>query len=53
MLGVSASGFYEGLGRQPSNRSVANDKLTGLIRQSFEASDRTYGSRRVWRDVLA
>jgi putative transposase len=24
-----------------------------MIRQSFEASDRTYGSRRVWQDVLA
>ena len=53
VLEVSASGFYEWLGRQPSRRSVANTKLTGLIRQSFEASDRTYGSRRVWRDVLA
>ena len=53
VLEVSASGFYEWLGRQPSQRSVANDKLSGLIRQSFEASDRTYGSRRVWRDVLA
>jgi transposase-like protein len=53
VLEASASGFYEWLGRQPSKRSVANDKLTGLIRQSFEASDRTYGTRRVWRDVLA
>lgn len=53
VLDVSASGFYEWLGRQPSKREVANDKLIGLIRQSFEASDRTYGSRRVWRDVLS
>jgi transposase InsO family protein len=30
---------------------VDNEKLTGLIRQSFAASDRTYGSRRVWQDV--
>jgi putative transposase len=50
---VSHSGFYEWEGRQASQRSVANEKLTGLIRQSFEASDRTYGSRRVWRDVQA
>ena len=27
--------------------------LLGLIRQSFHDSDRTYGARRVWRDVLA
>ena len=48
---VTHSGFYEWEGRQASLRSVA--KLTGLIRQSFEASGRTYGSRRVWRDVQA
>ncbi len=53
VLEVSASGYYEWFGRQPSKRLVANTKLTGPIRQSFEASDRTYGSRRVWRDVLA
>ena len=52
VLEVSRSGFYEWLGRRPSGRSVANERLLGLIRQSFESSDRTYGSRRVWRDVL-
>lgn len=52
VLEVSRSGFYEWFGRQPSLRTQANEKLSGLIRQSFEASDRTYGSRRVWRDVL-
>jgi putative transposase len=52
VLEVSSSGFYEWFGRQASKRTQANEKLTGLIRQSFEASDRTYGSRRVWRDVL-
>lgn len=52
VLEVSRSGFYEWFGRRPSARARANEKLTGLIRQSFEASDRTYGSRRVWRDVL-
>lgn len=51
VLQVSASGFYEWDGRSPSQRSVDNDKLTGLIRQSFAASDRTYGSRRVWEDL--
>jgi putative transposase len=53
VLEVSPSGFDEWFGRQASKRAQANEKLTGLIRQSFEASDRTYGSRRVWRDVLA
>jgi putative transposase len=51
VLQVSASGFYEWDGRSPSQRSVDNEKLTGLIRQSFAASDRTYGSRRVWEDL--
>lgn len=51
VLQVSASGFYEWDGRKPSQRTVDNEKLTGLIRQSFAASDRTYGSRRVWRDL--
>ncbi|QTQ34525.1 Transposase [Aromatoleum petrolei] len=53
VLGISRSGFYEWFSRRPSPRTRANEKLTGLIRQSFEASDRTYGSRRVWHDVLA
>jgi putative transposase len=51
VLEVSASGFYEWAGRAPSERSVDNERLTGLIRQSFVESDRTYGSRRVWRDL--
>jgi putative transposase len=51
VLQVSASGFYEWDGRSPSPRSAENEKLTGLIQQSFAASDRTYGSRRVWQDL--
>lgn len=51
VLGVSSSGFYEWHARVPSTRQVANERLTGLIRQSFQASDGTYGSRRVWRDI--
>ena len=51
VLHVSHSGFYEWDGRSPSQRSADNEKLTGLIRQSFAASDRTYGSRRVWQDL--
>lgn len=51
VLQVAASGFYEWDGRSPSQRSADNEKLTGLIQQSFAASDRTYGSRRVWQDL--
>ncbi len=52
-LGVSRSGFHAWLSRPPSARAVADEALTGRIRASFVASDRTYGARRVWHDVLA
>lgn len=52
-LGVSRSGFYAWLTRVPSARSVS-DAVIGLeVRTSFLSSDRVYGARRVWRDVLA
>lgn len=53
LMAVSPSGYYEWSGRQASDRDQANERLTGLVRQSFHASDRTYGSRRVWRDLMA
>ena len=53
MLDVSASGFYEWFGRGPSARSQENTRLTRSIRESFELSDRTYGSPRVWHDLRA
>jgi putative transposase len=52
-LGVSHSGFYEWMGRAPSARSQEDARLTRSIRQSFELSDRTYGSPRVWHDLRA
>ena len=53
LLKVSHGGFYAWVGRRPSHRALANERLTGLIRQSFAHSDRTYGSPRVWRDLIA
>ena len=41
------------LHRGPSARSIADEELTTKVRTSFIASTRTYGTRRVWRDVLA
>ena len=32
---------------------MANELLGGQVRQSFLLSDRTYGARRVWHDMLA
>jgi putative transposase len=52
-LGVSRSGFYAWVTRGQSVRSKRDEMLTGEVHKSFLDSDRTYGARRVWRDVLA
>ncbi len=52
-LGVSRAGFYAWRTRLPSARARANDQLLTRVRASFLASDRTYGARRVWHDLLA
>ena len=52
-LGVSRSGFYAWRSRPLSRRARADEKLSGKVRASFLASDRTYGARRVWHDLLA
>jgi putative transposase len=51
-LGVSRSGFYGWLTRPRSQRSLDDNVISQQIRRSFLDSDRTYGARRVWRDVL-
>lgn len=52
MLEVSPAGFYEWRRRGPGPRSLENARLTALARTSFLESDRTYGSPRVWRDLV-
>jgi len=52
-LDVSRSGFHAWLNRSPSARSRQDEILLAGIDRSFKSSDRTYGARRVWRDVLA
>ena len=52
-LGVSRGGFYAWLTRPPSARAKATEALRAKVRASFLASDRTYGARRVWHDMLA
>ena len=52
-LDVSRSGFHAWLRRGPSARAIADEELAAKIRASFVSSARTYGARRVWRDVLA
>ena len=51
-LGVSRGGFYAWLTRPRSRRSLSDEMLGAQVRQSFVRSDRTYGARRVWHDVL-
>lgn len=52
-LGVSRSGFHAWLIREPSQRALSDEEIAAKARASFLASGRTYGARRVWRDVLA
>jgi putative transposase len=52
-LGVSRSGFHAWLTRSPSARSRSDEEIGAKVRASFMGSDRTYGARRVWHDVLA
>ena len=52
-LGVSRGGFYSWLTRARSRRSRSDEELGAKVRASFLASDRTYGARRVCRDMLA
>lgn len=52
-LDVSTSGFHDWLNRKPARRTLENETVLGLIRRSFHDSDRTYGARRVWKDVMA
>ena len=52
-LDVSRSGFHAWLNRGPSRRAQEDAVIGAEVRASFLASARTYGARRVWRDVLA
>jgi putative transposase len=52
-LGVSRGGFYAWLTRLRSARHRSDEELGAKVRASFVASDRTYGARRVWHDMIA
>jgi len=52
-LDVSRSGFHAWLNRSPNEHARHDDVLATAIDRSFKSSDRTYGARRVWHDVLA
>jgi putative transposase len=50
-LGVTRGGFYLWLKRPRSTRACVDDELSTAIHNSFQQSDRTYGARRVYRDL--
>jgi hypothetical protein len=52
-LGVSRGGFYAWLNRPRSRCSRSDEEPGAKVRASFLASDRTYGARRVWHDMIA
>ena len=52
-LGVSRGGFYAWLTRPRSEHSRNDEELRVKVRASFVGSDRTYGARRVWHDLIA
>ena len=51
-LGVSSSGYYDWLRRPASARSQRHERLSGPIQASFDASDKTYGARRIRDDLV-
>ena len=51
VLGVSRSGYYGWLKREPSKREVENRNLMEQIRNIHKKSKRTYGSPRITREL--
>jgi len=53
ILGVSRSGYYKWSARGPSRQQLRRDETLQAVRNAFAASDRTYGSPRVHRELRA
>ena len=51
VLRVSASGYYDWVGRAPSARAQANAELAGRIEQVYRMSDSTYGAPRICAEL--
>jgi putative transposase len=51
VLDVSASGYYAWVKRQPSRRTIADQRLLEQIRTFHRASRGTYGAPRIQRDL--
>jgi putative transposase len=53
VLGVSRSGYYAWRGRPTGPEAERRDRLTEQIRRVHQESRRTYGSPRVYRELVA
>ncbi len=53
VLGVSASGYYGWRNRPMSARAQENQKLTVEIAEVHEASRKTYGSPRIYEELIS
>src|SRR5215471_17010514 len=51
-LGVSRSGYYAWLNREPSRHETEDCELLRLIIMIFEEHKGRYGSPRVWRELV-
>jgi putative transposase len=51
ILEVARSGFYAWIHKPLSDRAIENERLLELIRESYAASGRIYGSPRVYLDL--
>jgi putative transposase len=51
VLQVSASGYYAGRKRNPSQRAIRHQRLLVEIKASFKASYETYGALRITHDL--
>ena len=50
-MGVVRSGFYAWVQKPLSDRAIEDERLLGLIRESYMASGRVYGSPRIFLDL--
>ena len=51
-LGVSRSGFYDWLNREPSEREQSDIQLKTLIQKISDENEGRYGSPRIWKALL-
>lgn len=52
VYGVSTSGFYDWLDREPSARARRRDELAEHVREAFHDSSGIYGSRKLTRELV-